>query len=170
MTAFAILFVIFLTVLGFLLAPVSIYVDTEQGWYEFSQTPVFRFFAVIKNGTIVPRLQLAGINVPLQSKKKKPVKKIDKKHKKKSTFRKPVSAWRYLIERILRSFDIKQAVIDLDTDNVVLNAQLAPLFFWVSRGPVQLSTNFNGRVYFHLEAHNRPARILWIFLQFLTKK
>jgi hypothetical protein len=172
MTALAIILAILLILLtGFLLAPVSLYIDTEQGCYEVFQTPVFRFFVVIKNGTIVPRLQLAGINVPLQSKKKtKPVKKTDKKHKKKSAFKKSVSAWRFLIERSLRSFDIKQAVVDLDTDNVVLNAQLVPVFFWASHGPVQLNTNFNGRVYFHLEARNRPARILWIFFQFLTKK
>jgi len=166
-----ILAILLILVVGFLVIPVSLYIDTDQGRYEVFQRPAFRFFAIIKNGTIVPQLQIAGINVPLQSKRKRPIKKAPKKSKdKKSTFRRSVSAWRFLIERSLKSFAIKHAVVDLDTDNVVLNAQLVPLFLLASQGPVRLSTNFNGRVYFHLEVRNRPAKILWIFLRFLTKK
>lgn len=172
MTALAIILAILLILLfGFLFTPVFLYVDTDQGCYEVFQTPVFRFFVVIKNGTIAPQLQLAGLNVPLHSKEKtKPAKKGDKKRKNKSGFKKSASTWRFLIERSLRSFDIQRAIVDLDTDNVVLNAQLVPIFFWASHGRVQLTTNFHGRVYFHLEARNRPVSILWIFFQFLTKK
>lgn len=166
-----ILAVLLILLLGFLFTPISLYVDTDEGCYEVFQTPVFRFFVEIKNGTIAPRLQLVGLNVPLHSKEKpKPIKKVDKKRKNKSGLKKSASAWRFLIERLLRSFDIQRVVVDLDTDNVVLNAQLVPVFFWASRGPVQLSTNFHGRVYFHLEARNRPVIILWTFFQFLTKK
>ena len=166
-----ILALLLILLLGFLFTPVSLYVDTDQGWYEVFQTPVFRFFVVIKNGTVVPRLKLAGLNVPLHSKEKiKPVKKTIKKRKNKFRLKKSGSAWRFLIERLLRSFDVQRAVVDLDTNNVVLNAQLVPIFYWASHGPVQLSTNFHGRVYFHLEARNRPVRILWTFFPLLTKK
>ena len=172
MIAIVIILIILLILLtGFLLTPVSLYVDTDQGRYEVFQTPVFRFCVVIKNDTIIPRMRLVGINVPLQSKSKTThAKKTDKNPKKKSVLKKSVSAWRFLVGKLLRSFDIEQAIVDVDTDNVVLNAQLVPVCFWASHGPVQLNTNFNGRVYFHLEARNRPARILWIFFQFLTKK
>ena len=168
--AFILAFLLILLV-GFLVIPVSLYIDTDQGRYEFFQRPGFRFFAIIKNERIVPQLQIAGINVPLQSRRKRSIKKAREKSKvKKTAFRRSVSAWRFLIERLLKSFAIKQAVVDLDTDNVVLNAQLVPVFLWASHGPVHLSTNFNGRVYFHLEVRNRPAKILWILLRFLTKK
>ena len=171
MTVLAFIFAILLILLvGFLVVPISLYIDTDQGRYEISQRPAFRFFAIMKNDTIVPQMQIAGMNVPLQSKRKLPSKKERKKSRGKTTFRRSVSAWRFLIERSLKSFAIKQAVVDLDTDNVVLNAQLVPLFLWASQGPIQLSTNFNGRVYFHLEVRSRPAKILWIFLRFLTKK
>ena len=157
-------------VVGFLFIPVSLYIDTDQERYEVFQKPAFRFFAVIKNETIVFQLQIAGINVPLQSKRKSPIKKDRMKSKSKTTFRRSASAWRFLIERSLKSFDVKQIIVDLDTDNVILNAQLVPVLLLASQGPVQLSTNFNGRVYFHLDVKNRPAKILWILLQFLTKK
>lgn len=171
MIALVVILIILLILFGFLLTPVSLYVDTDQGRYEIFQTPVFLFCVVIKNDTIIPRMRLVGINVPLQSKSKtKHSKKTDKNPKKKSAFKKSVSAWRFLVWKLLRSFDIEQAIVDLDTDNFVLNAQLVPVCFWASHGPVQVNTNFNGRVYFHLEARNRPARILWILLQFLTKK
>lgn len=167
--AFILAFLLILLV-GFLVIPVSLYIDTDQGRYEVFQRPAFRFFAIIKNETIVPQLQIAGVNIPLQSRRKRSIKKAKKSTVKKTGFRRSVSAWRFLVERLLKSFAIKQAVVDLDTDNVVLNAQLVPLFLLASQGPVHLSTNFNGRVYFHLEVRNRPANILWIFLRFLTKK
>ena len=171
MTVLAFIFATLLILLvAFLVTPVSLYIDTDQGRCEVFQRPAFRFFAMIKNETFVIRLKIAGINVPLQSSRKPSLKKERKKSNGKTKFKRSASAWRFLIERSLKSFDVKQAVFDLDTDNVVLNAHLVPVFFWASQGPVRLSTNFNGRVYFHLEVKNRPAKILWIFLQFLTKK
>ena len=165
-----ILVILLILIVGFLVTPVSLYVDTDRGRYEIFQRPAFKFFAMIKNETIVPQLQIAGINVPLQSKGKTTIKNDRKKSKSKTTFRRSASAWRFLIERSLKSFEVKQIIVDLDTDNVILNAQLVPVLLLASHGPVQLSANFNGRVYFHLEVKNRPAKILWIFLQFLIKK
>jgi hypothetical protein len=171
MTVLAVILAIFLIlVVGFLVIPVSLYIDTDQGRYEVFQKPAFRFFAIIKNETVILQLQIVGINVPLQSKRKSAIKKERKKSKSKSTFRRSVSAWRFLIERSLKSFEVKKVIVDLDTDDVILNAQLVPVLLLASQGAVQLSTNFNGRVYFHLDIKNRPGKILWIFLRFLTKK
>lgn len=165
-----ILAILLILVVGFLVIPVSLYIDTDQRRYEVFQKPAFRFFAVLKEDKIVLQLQIVGINIPLQSKRKSPIKEDRKKSKSKTTFRRSASAWRFLIERSLKSFDVKQVILDLDTDNVILNAQLVPVLLLASQGPVQLSANFNGRVYFHLDVKNRPAKILWIFLQFLIKK
>lgn len=172
MAALAIILCILLLLLaGFLFTPVSLYVDTDEGSYKVFQAPVFRFLISGRDGTIVPRLQLAGINIPLQSKgKAKPAKKTDKKSKRKSRFNKSISAWRFLVENTLKSLIVNRAVVDLDTDDVVLNAHLVPVFFWASQGPMHLNINFKGRVYLHLQAYTRPARLLWIFLRFLTKK
>ena len=165
-----ILTILLILIVGFLAIPVSLYIDTDQGRYEVFQKPAFRFFAVIVNEKIILRLQIVGINVPLQTRGKSSMKMDRKKSKSKTTFRRSASAWRFLIERSIKSFEIKQVIVDLDTDNVILNAQLVPVLLLASHGPVQLSANFNGRVYFHLEVINRPAKILWIFLQFLIKK
>ena len=160
---------------GFLLVPVSLYIDTDENRYEVFQRPVFRFFLSTGDNAISPRLQLAGIRIPLQSKEKARKtggvdKSTRKKPKRKSRFKRSASAWRFLAERAAKSFHVREAVLDVDTDDVVLNAQLVPVFFWASRGPVHLNTNFNGRVYVHIRACTRLARLLWVFIRFLTKK
>jgi len=154
---------------GILFTPVQLYVDTDQCRYEIFQRPVVQFsFIPVTRGPHL-RFKLFGFNVPLDGKaqNKKPKEQVVKNQKR---FHRSLSAWRTLVNKIRRSIRINRAVLDVDTDNVVLNAQLVPFFFALSRGPVQLSSNFDGRVYFHLEVSSRPARILWFVLRFLIKK
>jgi hypothetical protein len=87
-----ILATLLILLVGFLVIPVSLYIDTDQGRYEVFQRPAFRFFAIIKNETVVPQLQIAGINVPLQSGRKSSAKKQHKKSKDKTTFSRSGSA------------------------------------------------------------------------------
>ena len=170
----AILIVLIILVAGFLFSPVSLYIDTDQSRYEVSQLPVFCFFVSIKNGEFIPSMRLAGFNIPLKSKEKKPKitkpKKAPAEKKPSTRFHKSFATWRFTLHRIINSFTIKRAILDLDTDDVVLNANLVPVFLMLSNRQVTLNSNFSGRAYFHLEAENRPARLLWIFIQFLTKK
>jgi hypothetical protein len=160
---------LFVLVAVFLLTPVILYIDTDYGRYEIFQSPVFRFYVVITNGMLTPKLRLFGIDVQLKS-RKSPEPKLKEEKAKRKRMRKSLHAWRFLIERTLRSFTVRSAIADVDTGDVVLNAQLVPVFLFASRGPVVLNINFTGRVYFHLEVSNRPGRILWIFLKFLIKK
>lgn len=158
-----------LLLIGFLFAPIVVYIDTEQNRYAVFQFPVLSFFLQVDRHALTPRFRLLGINIPLR-KKERSKSEIRKKKEKKSRYKKSIHAWRFLMERILQSFTIKRVVLDLDTDDVILNAQLVPLFLYASGGARKLSTNFNGRAYLHLHLLNRPSRLLWIFIQFLTKK
>ncbi|HEX5168302.1 MAG TPA: hypothetical protein VFW11_03965 [Cyclobacteriaceae bacterium] len=155
---------------GFLLRPIVLYIDTDENRFELFQAPVFKFFFHFGKDKFSPHMQLVGVNVPLEAKEKKTKKLPARKHKTRKHFHRSSAAWRFVIQRIIKSFTIKRFIVDLDTDDVVLNAQLVPLFLALSRGPATLSSNFSGRVYFHLQAENRPVRLLWIFIQFLTKK
>src|SRR5690606_40378994 len=81
---------------GFLLVPVSLYIDTDEKRYEVFQRPVFRFFLSTVDSAISPRLQLAGIRIPLQSnaKARKPGNiddRTNKKPKRKSRFKRSAS-------------------------------------------------------------------------------
>ena len=163
-----ILLVLLLLFAGALFTPVILYVDTDLGRYEIFQLPVFRYSILLKDNVVKPRLRLLGIEINL--KPKTDYKPKIKKAKPGSRAQKSLDAWLFLIQRLIRSFTVKKVVADLDTGDVVLNAQLFPVFMIAGREPVMLRINFSGRVYFHLEVSNRPAHILWIILKFLIKK
>jgi hypothetical protein len=69
----------------------------------------------------------------------------------------------------LTSICIKRFNLNVDTDDVVMNAKMLPAFLFLSRGPVHLSTNFEGRVYFNLLAEVRLYRISGAFILFHFK-
>jgi len=75
-----------------------------------------------------------------------------------------------LIKRIFRSITLRWLHLNVDTDNVVLNAQLIPVCLFLSRGPVYVTTNFDGRVYASLRAEVKVYRIGWAFLLFSLKQ
>jgi hypothetical protein len=75
-----------------------------------------------------------------------------------------------LIQKIIQSICIKRFQVDIDTDDVVMNAQLIPAFVFLSPDSVRLSANFEGRVYARLLAEVRLYRLVWAFLEFFTKK
>ncbi|MBX2961567.1 MAG: hypothetical protein KF687_03590 [Cyclobacteriaceae bacterium] len=169
-----VLVVLLLLLISFLITPIVLYIDSEKQRYEVYQFPVLKFF--IDPGTLKPRLNILGLAVPISSgkgEKKPPFKKNEIHHKEKKSggiFSKSVHAWRFLIQGAIKSFSVKRLILLLDTDDVVLNAKLTPVCMLATRGPYTLQTNFEGRVYFHLEILNKPGKLLWIFLQFLTKK
>src|SRR5690606_14612110 len=114
---------------------------------------------------------IIGFNIP--AKEKKPVKKARPKKKtetKSRGLKKSAHAWFFLIRKGLSSFRLRKLWLDVDTDDVVLNAQLVPVMMLLNRGPVWMQTNYNGRVSLQLVAEGRLNKLLWAFLRFLTKK
>jgi hypothetical protein len=157
---------------GFLFTPMFVYVDTNERRYEVFHSPVFKFSIAFQDFEVLPKLKILGINIPLAAKEiaKHDLHEPVKKKQKRSGIKRSAEAWRFLISESIKSFDIKRVEADVDTDNVLLNAQLVPVFLWATNGPVKLNTNFSGHVYFHFEVANQPAKILWIFFRFLIKK
>ncbi len=164
MTVLAIVLIVILFIVSWiLLMPLVIDVDTARTSYRVYQTGTF-LFSFEKD--FKPRLRVMGLSVPISQHKQKKAKakSLEKKKNKISIHR-----VRVLIRKIFQSICIKQFHVDIDTDNVVLNAQLIPALVVFSRGPVQLSVNFEGRVYARLLAEVRLYRLAWAFLEFFTK-
>ncbi|MCU0357623.1 MAG: hypothetical protein MUE95_08585 [Cyclobacteriaceae bacterium] len=166
--------ILLLLLLGVLITPIVLFIDTDQNRYEVRQLPAFRISFDIKK--LSPQLKLLGIPIPIKwnsqkskegsiEKEKQAVKKSNRKG-----FSKSWRAWKFLVTRAVESFRVKRFVVLVDTDDVVWNAQLTPLFLLASQGPCTLQTNYNGRMYCTLEASLTPGRLLWIFILFLTKK
>lgn len=172
---------VFLTLILLILAlllwiiftPVRVTVDTEARQYAIMQTGTLQMNLHPETG-FKPEMKILGFNVPME-KKTKPVKKEKEQHqpateKKKKKKKRSFASWMFLVRRGLKSIRLKKLILDIDTDDVVLNAQLFPVLLLSSRYPLNLSINFDGRLYMHLEMEARLNKFLWIFFLFLLKK
>lgn len=93
--------------------------------------------------------------------KRKRVKKLkSKKHKAKS--RKRLSLYQGL--QVLKTFKVKQFVIDMDTGDVVSNAKLYPVFTFLNYHIGGFNINFEGRNQLAVRLQNRPIDIVKTFI------
>lgn len=166
MTALAIILLIIFFFTGWiLLVPLVIDVDTNRTVYRVYQAGIFRFCL---GKDFQPQLHVLGIAVPLKQKKRL---KADVKQGKKSKVSSKISIYQIivLVKKIFQSIHIKRFHVDIDTDDVVMNAKLIPAFLLLSRGPVRLSANFEGRVCASFLAEVSVYRLVWAFLNFSLK-
>jgi hypothetical protein len=149
-----------------LFMPVALVLDTERGDYSVSQRGTVRFW-LDRNWR--PQMNVFGIHIPVRiGKKQKKARAPAKKKSKKRPF--SFSNTRALARRILRSITVKRLCVDIDTDDVILNAQMMPVLHYMSRGPVSLTTNYHGRVAASLNVEISLYKIGWAFLLFFTIK
>ncbi len=93
--------------------------------------------------------------------KRKQVKKLkSRKHKTKS--RKRLSLKKGL--QVLKTFKVKQFVIDMDTGDVVKNAKLYPAFAFLNYHVGGFNINFQGRNQLAVRLQNRPIDIIKLFI------
>lgn len=164
------LVVLLLFIIGVLVTPMVLYVDTQERRYEFVITGFF-LFRLVTGETIRPEMRIAGINVPFSpGKKRETEEESGKPAKKRQRVKKSFQAWRFLITRMIGSFRIKKFVADIDTGDVVVNSWLVPVLFFLRRPKAAMQINYEGRVYVHCEIQSRLIKLVWIFVRFLTKK
>lgn len=164
--AVAIIIGVMLFILGWILfIPLVVDVDTDRQDYRVYQIGTFRFW--LTSG-FQPRLRILGISIPIKQGKAVSTEKPEKEEKSGRKF--PFRNLPDLLNGIYQSMTVRWFRLDLDTDDVVLNAQMIPVFTFLSRGPVQLSANFAGRVYVSMRAEVKLYRIGWALLLFFTKK
>lgn len=68
--------------------------------------------------------------------------------------------------RIIRTFKITRFLLDIDTDDYILNAKLYPLFVLLKYNGVNCNVNFQGRNQLVLCVRNRPIHIIKSFINF----
>ena len=173
MIAYAVIvfFLLFLLLLIWIVfTPIVVEINSDSARYEVRQRGIL--FMRFNPHKVKWELRLLGINIPLRkTEEKKPkTQKLERSEKKKKGFHRSANTWRFLIQRGLMSLRLRKLWIDIDTDDVVLNAQLVPLVYFLSRGPVKLSTNYNGRVSLQLLLEGQLNKLIWVFMRFLTKK
>ncbi len=164
--ALTILLVLFLWII---FAPLHLVLDTGSQRYEIVQPGTFSF-AFHPQRQHKFSMKIFGIGFSIKPEQKPATAKVEKPARTKRAFRRSPAAWRFLVVRSLRSIDLKKLVLDIDTGDVVTNAQLVPVVFFLSHGPLRLQTNFEGRVFCHIRLVAHLNRLIWIFFRFLIKK
>ena len=159
-------------VVWLLLAPMVICVDTQEK-ICYAGIPGLKVVLILEGWEkLKVKVELPFFSFYIKKRKGKPKsRKSDRTKEKKvaSTRRPPVTTFVHLAWRMMRTFKIRALRLTMDTDDYVLNAQLVPIFFGLSRGNVQLNTNFQGQWGLHLELENRLARLLKTLWPFFIK-
>lgn len=158
-----ILLILIFLMVWLIFVPVVVEVDTDHHRYQIRQRGTMRFWITTDFHF---NLRIFGIKVPLKSKDKTHQPPTAKPIRNRSSLQNKVA----LIKGIFRSITLKWLRLDVDTDDVVFNAQLIPVCLFLSRGPVHLTTNFDGRVYASLRAEIHLYRIGWALLLFSLKQ
>lgn len=165
MTLLVIIISILVFVVTILLIPIRIKVDSNYHIYLVEWRHLFSAKLLWRNEEPIIFLksffwkkEIPLLNIQTTSKKKLPKEKKTSKRKK-TTF-----DFRKKIKPLLKSFQVRQFFINIDTDNYIWNAYLFPVFYFLKNKERQLHINFQGDVEVLLEIQNRPIRILWILI------
>jgi hypothetical protein len=161
--------VVFLPVLWIIFLPVNIRLDTRQGLYKITQPATV---SVSFHPSESPVIRIRVLGWPIEIRPKEGTIEADERQRKqrRSSRMKSFNAWRHLFSGIVRSFSCRRFICRVDFDDVVLNAQLLPIAYFSSRGPVVLDINFRKEYHLDVWIQVRVYRVLWSFIRFsLTK-
>jgi len=166
-----ILSVILLVIMWMIFVPVNIRVNSAAGLYEIRQPGTIR--TSWHPGEIPSvRMQVFGFSIDMQRREGEPHRRSVRRQSGTpgERKRKSFASWLDFLHRLSRSFQCRRFVCNVDFDDVVLNAQLLPVGYLISRGPVVVHVNFEKKYLLDVWIQARVHRILWAFMRFhLTK-
>lgn len=164
MIVVGIFILLILLLLGLLLVPIQIYINTANNQYYLQLKGVAR--ANLEGDTeevIRIKLKVFFTNFYFY-----PLKKIGAakpKKLKKSTVKKPKKGIPVKkIRRVLNSFKVKELFVDIDTGDYISNAKLYPVFAFLNYYRGGFNINFEGRNQVVLFIQNRPIHIIKSFI------
>lgn len=158
--------VLVLLFLWILVGPVIIFTDTVTNRYVLSLPGVFSARAVPADGMFHVRGWIFFVPYrfnPFQKKSRKPEKEAEKPAGKKKRW-KPRGGSQ-MFRDMISAFRIRRLHLDVDTDDVVWNAWLVPVFTQVNSDRVRLTANFEGRASLLMDLRTRLGALLWVFIR-----
>ena len=153
--------VVLLLLIGLLLLPIAVEVNTDAGVYQVR----LKGLAKIR---LLPGPEVWKVRICLGRWKKEVEVFGTKEHKeeqvkkaRKRTWKtRPATIWRKF-RHLMGSFRVLRFRLILDTDDYILNAFLFPFFTLVSRKDRSVVVNFTGRNSLDFLAVNRVWRVIW---------
>lgn len=159
---FALLLIVICLLLWILFQPVIILIDTDSEIYQIRQKGTF---AIALKDNLKFRFKVMGIEVKPGSDKRKQRKKSRKGRKRAPSHR------FQLLRSCLTAIRVRKLIVDIDTDDVVLNAQLIPLAWFLSNKDEDrlCNINFEGTLMIYLLIEIRLYLILKAFVKHTLK-
>jgi hypothetical protein len=131
-------FILLALIAGFLLLPLVIEINSDEGVYEFRLGGWMKYrFSAEK-----------WLAPPARGR----------------TYFRSLRSWKN-IRRVLASFEVRRFRLILDTDDFILNAYLYPVFVFLSGKNRVLAINFQGRNAVDILVTNRMWRVLWALIR-----
>ena len=163
-TVFGIL--LFLFILYLLFVPLDIVINITKNQYFVRIRGLAKAaveghdkeFLRIKLNTLFTRFYF----YPLRKKKKEQKKKIETKSRKRRNFK---SNFKRGLQ-VIKAFEVKKLILDVDTGNCIQNAKLYPAFAFLNHHLGTFHINFEGRVNMVLHMQSRPINIIKSFINF----
>lgn len=152
--------------LWILFVPVSLFLDTDTNRYYLVLPGIFK--AVVVPSTEIFHIRVWIFFIPFRF---NPFK--DKTGRRKGKYKKPSKKWRLkkfaegrqIISDAVRSIRIRKLLLDIDTDDFMLNAWLVPAFSMVNSRDIQMRVNFEGTSSLFLDLRTRLGNLLWIVIR-----
>jgi len=157
---------LFLLILYLLFVPLDIVINSTKNQYFIRIWGLAKValeghekeFLRIKLNTLFTRFYF----YPLRKKKKEQKKKIETKSRKRRNFK---SNFKRGLQ-VIKSFEIRKLIVDIDTGNCIQNAKLYPAFAFLNHHVGSFQVNFEGRVNMVLHLQTRPISIIKSFINY----
>lgn len=165
MAALLVIVTIILLILTYLMwMPVILKIDTESNEYYVQLKGLLKADILSDPDEILKvRLKVLFIKFnifPIRSRN-------SVKKKRKAPIRKKSSSGKIrYFWKVLRTFKVKEFMLDIDSGDYVINAKMYPLFYMLKRLGINLAINFEDRNRLVLVIYNRPIYIIKSFIHF----
>lgn len=159
-----ILLLLFLFVIALLFVPIQLYVNTDTSEYYVRVIGLARV-SVEPDKEELFRIRLKTLIFqhsfyPLR--RKSEIRKSNTEHKAKRSRKVQVRK----IVRLLRSFEVRKFVLDIDTGDYMFNAKMYPVFVLLNNYVASFHVNFQDRNLLVIDIRNRPYKIIKSFINY----
>lgn len=149
-----------------LAGPVILFVNTRTNRYHVALPGIFRAAVIPSGEWFKIRAWILFIPFtfdPFTGKKKRAEKDEDKPKRRGGLLRGMKGL--PMLKDTAGSFRIRRLYLDVDTDDVILNAWLIPAFSAVNGNNIRMRVNFEGHSSLLLDLRTHLGALLWIFIK-----
>ncbi len=169
MVILIIILVLLLILTWILVAPVIMFIDTAVQRYQVTMPGIFAMRVVPSDTLFYLRFRLLFIPFrfdPLKAgshgKKRKRGKAETGKKRRRGPGKFPGGPG--MVRDLAGGFRVRKLHMNIDTEDVVVNAWLVPVFTALNTENIRMQINFEGDASLLMDLRTRLGRLLWIFL------